>query len=98
MPLEVDSSVPTSDQPDHRASLVTDQALDLFHPTLQCWFREQIGTPTDAQAKAWPHIAEGEHVLVTAPPGSGKTLTAFLWALNQLLCGFAGLECSGRCV
>lgn len=36
MPLEVDSSVPTSDQPDHRASLVTDQALDLFHPTLQC--------------------------------------------------------------
>lgn len=66
---------------------LTQEALERFHPTLQRWFREQIGTPTDAQAKAWPHIAAGEHVLVTAPTGSGKTLTAFLWALNQLICG-----------
>ncbi|MBT5536946.1 DEAD/DEAH box helicase, partial [Candidatus Poribacteria bacterium] len=59
--------------------------MDLFHPLIRDWFEEQIGEPTDVQAKAWPHIANGEHVLITAPTGSGKTLTAFLWALNQLV-------------
>ncbi|MAF09549.1 ATP-dependent helicase, partial [Candidatus Poribacteria bacterium] len=61
--------------------------MDLFHPLIRDWFEEQIGDPTDIQAKAWPHIANGEHVLITAPTGSGKTLTAFLWALNRLITG-----------
>ncbi|MEO2003130.1 MAG: DEAD/DEAH box helicase, partial [Candidatus Poribacteria bacterium] len=64
-----------------------EDALDLFHPLVRDWFREQVGTPTDVQAKAWPVIAKGEHVLITAPTGSGKTLTAFLWAINQLVEG-----------
>ena len=65
----------------------TDDSLALFHPLIAAWFRERVGAPTDAQAMAWPRIAAGEHVLVTAPTGSGKTLTAFLWALNQLITG-----------
>ena len=32
-------------------------------------------------------IAREEHVLITAPTGSGKTLCAFLWAINELVCG-----------
>jgi ATP-dependent Lhr-like helicase len=63
----------------------TADALDLFHPLVRQWFREQVGTPTDVQARAWPEIAKGNHVLVTAPTGSGKTLTAFLWAINNFL-------------
>jgi len=62
-------------------------ALSLFHPVLADWFKNHIGTPTDVQAQSWPAIAKGQHVLVTAPTGSGKTLTAFLWALNQLATG-----------
>ncbi len=58
------------------------KALALFHPLIQKWFRERLGAPTDIQAKAWPEIARGSHVLATAPTGSGKTLTAFLWAIN----------------
>ena len=58
-------------------------SLTLFHPLLQKWFREQIGEPTEVQERSWPVIAANEHVLVTAPTGSGKTLTAFLWAINQ---------------
>ncbi|HLP57669.1 MAG TPA: DEAD/DEAH box helicase, partial [Candidatus Deferrimicrobium sp.] len=60
-------------------------ALKLFHPLIRKWFTERVGTPTDIQARAWPEIAKGNHVLVTAPTGSGKTLTAFLWAINNFL-------------
>jgi ATP-dependent Lhr-like helicase len=58
-----------------------------FHPLIQSWFSKEIGTPTDIQSKAWPEIAAGGHVLITAPTGSGKTLTAFLWAIHQLVSG-----------
>jgi ATP-dependent Lhr-like helicase len=59
--------------------------LAQFHPLVAAWFEEQVGQPTDIQQQAWPRIAGGEHLLITAPTGSGKTLTAFLWALNQLI-------------
>ncbi|MEM7585137.1 MAG: DEAD/DEAH box helicase [Acidobacteriota bacterium] len=62
-------------------------ALAGFHPLIQQWFTRDVGEPTDVQAQAWPRIAASEHVLISAPTGSGKTLTAFLWALNQLLTG-----------
>jgi ATP-dependent Lhr-like helicase len=69
-----------------------EDALNLFHPLIRQWFREQVGTPTDIQNKAWPEIAKGNHVLVTAPTGSGKTLTAFLWAINNFLVSREPLE------
>lgn len=61
--------------------------LSLFHPRIARWFRERVGSPTDVQAQAWPAIAEGRHVLATAPTGSGKTLAAFLWAIDRLATG-----------
>jgi ATP-dependent Lhr-like helicase len=65
----------------------TRDALEVFHPLIRAWFEETLGAPTEVQAEAWPRIAAGEHVLVSAPTGTGKTLTAFLWALHQLLTG-----------
>ncbi len=58
--------------------------LDRFHPVISKWFRDRYQTPTEIQAKAWKWIQAHRHVLVTAPTGSGKTLTAFLWAINEL--------------
>lgn len=63
------------------------QALSLFHPLIQTWFKDKFSNLTDIQAQAWPKIAQGENLLITAPTGSGKTLTAFLWAINQFLVG-----------
>ncbi|MEM8963355.1 MAG: DEAD/DEAH box helicase [Acidobacteriota bacterium] len=74
-----------TDQPSRRPS--ADDALAPFHPLVASWFRRVIGTPTDIQARAWPRIASDENLLVTAPTGSGKTLTAFLWAIDRLLTG-----------
>ena len=62
-------------------------ALDLFHPSLQAWFNDRFAAPTDVQARTWPRIADGAHVLATAPTGSGKTLTAFLWSLDRFASG-----------
>ena len=62
-------------------------ALERFHPQVGRWFADAFGAPTDVQARCWPRIAAGEHLLVAAPTGSGKTLTAFLWAINAFATG-----------
>jgi len=62
-----------------------EEALALFHPVIRNWFRQTYSAPTDIQLRSWPCIASGAHVLLTAPTGSGKTLCAFLWSVNQLL-------------
>jgi len=63
------------------------EPLQLFAPPIIEWFASRFGEPTDVQAQAWPRIAAGEHVLLTAPTGSGKTFATFLWALDRLLTG-----------
>jgi ATP-dependent Lhr-like helicase len=59
--------------------------LHQFHPAVRTWFEQNFPAPTEVQAQAWPAIASGKNVLVAAPTGSGKTLTAFLWAIDELV-------------
>ncbi len=60
-------------------------ALARFSPATREWFGAAFAEPTSAQSGAWQAISSGRHTLVVAPTGSGKTLSAFLWALDRLL-------------
>jgi ATP-dependent Lhr-like helicase len=77
------------DDPRTPALAVTDEAdgdvLARFHPAVAGWFRRTFDAPTAAQRAAWPLIAIRRATLVAAPTGSGKTLTAFLAALDELV-------------
>ncbi|MCO6055082.1 DEAD/DEAH box helicase [Pseudomonas sp. MOB-449] len=68
-------------------------ALDGFHPAVVAWFHARFAAPTAAQDLAWPAIRGGQSTLVAAPTGSGKTLTAFLCAIDELV--HEGLEQGG---
>lgn len=56
-----------------------------FHPIVREWFASRFEGPTEPQRAGWPPISAGEHVLIAAPTGSGKTLTAFLACIDRLL-------------
>ncbi len=55
-----------------------------FYPAVARWFEQTFGSPTEPQARGWPAIQSGRHVLISAPTGSGKTLAAFLASLDIL--------------
>src|SRR5215469_5447177 len=74
-----------------------DGALAGFSEATASWFRAAFAEPTAAQAGAWDAIRNGEHALVVAPTGSGKTLVAFLWAIDKLATEPVPAEPSQRC-
>ncbi|NMZ20058.1 DEAD/DEAH box helicase [Pseudomonas rhodesiae] len=63
----------------------TDTVLNGFHPAVSAWFRSSFPSVTAAQAQAWPLIGQRRSTLIAAPTGSGKTLTAFLAVLDDLV-------------
>ncbi|NVM77167.1 ATP-dependent Lhr-like helicase [Duganella sp. SG902] len=56
-----------------------------FHPAVTAWFGAAFAGATEAQQRAWPLIQSGQATLIAAPTGSGKTLTAFLAAIDALV-------------
>ncbi|MBD5511836.1 MAG: DEAD/DEAH box helicase [Lachnospiraceae bacterium] len=61
-----------------------ENVLNLFRKETAEWFENTLGEPTPVQKEAWQMIAQEEHVLVSAPTGTGKTLSAFLVFLDQM--------------
>src|SRR5688500_86789 len=59
--------------------------LDIFHPAVARWFTRTFPSATPPQREAWPAIKQQRNTLIAAPTGSGKTLSAFLSAIDDLV-------------
>jgi len=56
----------------------------VFSDPTKAWFESTFEAPTRPQQLGWPAIANGDHTLILAPTGTGKTLSAFMWAIDRL--------------
>ncbi len=54
-------------------------------PPVRNWFRDKFPDFTEPQKLAIPSIMNKEHLLLCSPTGSGKTLTAFLSIIDNLV-------------
>jgi ATP-dependent Lhr-like helicase len=55
-----------------------------FHPSIQRWFTQRFGEPSEPQRQGWPRIRSGRHTLISAPTGTGKTIAGYLSAIDRL--------------
>ena len=65
--------------------VVGGDVIEHFHPLVSEWFSTRFGEPTEPQVQGWPVIHSGRDVLISAPTGSGKTLSAFSICLDDLI-------------
>ena len=64
----------------------TDEEIyDLLNPVTRDWFKKKFKNFSPPQTFAVKEIHNRNNILVSAPTGSGKTLTAFLSILNELI-------------
>ena len=63
----------------------TDELLDSLCQPVRDWFLSKFPDFTDPQKLAIPVLQSGEHLLLCSPTGSGKTLTAFLSIIDDLV-------------
>lgn len=63
---------------------IMENVLTLFEKQTADWFADTLGEPTPVQKESWSVIAEGSHALISAPTGTGKTLSAFFVFLDRM--------------
>jgi ATP-dependent Lhr-like helicase len=59
--------------------------FSILHPVVSKWFKEKFNKFSPPQRYAIMNIYNRENTLVSAPTGSGKTLTAFLSIISELI-------------
>jgi ATP-dependent helicase Lhr and Lhr-like helicase len=61
------------------------EIFDILNPLVKKWFKSKFKGFATPQQYALMEVHSRQNVLVSAPTGSGKTLTAFLSILNELI-------------
>lgn len=62
-----------------------EEIYSILVPEIREWFKNKFGSFTPPQKYAVMEIHNGRNILISSPTGSGKTLSAFLAAINELL-------------
>ncbi len=60
------------------------ELFDILEPEVEAWFKKRFEAFTPPQRYAVNEIHERNNVLISSPTGTGKTLSAFLAAINEL--------------
>ena len=63
----------------------SEEIFDRLSDPVKNWFKDKFPDFTEPQKYAIPRILDGEHLLLCSPTGSGKTLTAFLSIIDDLV-------------
>lgn len=62
-----------------------EESLKSLNVRIRNWFERKYRTPTPPQLYSFKLIGEGRNLLITAPTGSGKTFSAFMSILSELM-------------
>jgi len=62
-----------------------EESLEALNPKIRKWFKEHFKELTPPQYYSFKLIRLGKNVLITAPTGSGKTFSAFMAILSELM-------------
>jgi len=68
-----------------REQVAEEEILSSLSQPVREWFTDRFPQLTEPQRLAIPVIQNGGHLLLCSPTGSGKTLTAFLTIIDQLV-------------
>jgi ATP-dependent Lhr-like helicase len=70
----------------HQQEAYADKELyKLLHPWVREWFRRRFETFSPPQRYAIPNVHRRKNCLISAPTGSGKTLSSFLSIISELV-------------
>ena len=69
----------------HTTESKDEEIYSILNPIVRKWFKKKFGKFAPPQKLAILPIHRRENILISAPTGSGKTLTAFLSIINELV-------------